>query len=78
MVEVFKTNVQDEDHALLLVAEIQKSFPGYIVNFDLEDCDRILRVKSSARIDADSIIKLLHELGYHAGILPDEVPTFAL
>lgn len=74
MVEVFKTNVKDRGQAILLMERIHKHFPGYHANFDLEDCDRILRVKSAAgAVDACRLIDLLKELGCHAEVLPDVV-----
>ena len=44
MVEVFRTNVKQRDHANILISQIHKAFPDYKANFDLEDCDKILRV----------------------------------
>lgn len=44
MVEVFRTNVEDEIVAESLAQELKALLPGSSVNFDLEDCDRILRV----------------------------------
>lgn len=48
MIEVFRTNVQDPNHAIMLVSQINKTFDGYVANFDLEDCDNVLRVKFQA------------------------------
>jgi hypothetical protein len=47
IVEVFKTNVKTGAQAERLITLIRENFPEYTVNFDLDDCDRILRVKSS-------------------------------
>ena len=44
MIEVFKTNVNSTS-AQTLLAELQIHFPSCKINFDLEDCDRILRVE---------------------------------
>lgn len=44
MIEVFKTDVRNERDVNLLIALIHKTFGEYRANFDLEDCDRILRV----------------------------------
>jgi hypothetical protein len=75
MVEVFKTDVKDRDHADMLVDEIHKTFCDYTANFDLDDCDRILRVKSTAgNIQASSLIGLLNDCGFHAEVLPDDSP----
>ena len=42
-IEVFKTNVADPERAKWLVDQIEKQFTNCKVNFDLDDCDRILR-----------------------------------
>jgi hypothetical protein len=45
MVEVFKTNVKRRDEAKRLIQHIGLRFPSYKINFDLTDCDKILRVE---------------------------------
>lgn len=73
MVEVFKTNVTDGHYAEILVTQIHRTYPDYNANFDLEDCDRILRIKCAAgSIDPHSVIDLLTSLGFRAEVLPDE------
>jgi hypothetical protein len=73
MVEVFKTNVKDPIKAEALILKICQLFPHYRVNFDLEDCDNILRVETNqATVDADGIISLLKKLGFQSEILSDE------
>jgi hypothetical protein len=75
MVEVFKTDVKDPDHAKMLVDRIHAIFAGYTANFDLEDCDRILRVVSSdGFIQTSRVMNLLDNYGCHAEILPDDIP----
>ena len=72
MVEVFKTDVTSQDHADRLIAEIHRTCQGYKANFDLEDCDRILRVKSfSGKVQASLLIDLLKDSGFSAEVLPD-------
>ena len=44
-VEVFKTNLQDDEQAAVLAGLLHQSFPHSRVDFDLEDCDRILRIE---------------------------------
>lgn len=46
MVEVFKTNITDLKTAKALIRQLQRQLPGAKLSFDLEDCDRILRVIS--------------------------------
>jgi hypothetical protein len=72
MVEVFKTNVTNRVHANRLIDQIHHAFREYKANFDLEDCDRILRVKSvTGRIQAAHLIDLLSNSGFRAEVLPD-------
>jgi len=74
MIEVFKTNVDDRVQANLLVDQIHQTYSDYKANFDLEDCDKILRVASSTNfVCADCLINLLQEFGFQAEVLPDEL-----
>jgi hypothetical protein len=72
MIEVFKTDVTNREKAKRLIEEIHKTFVGYKANFDLDDCDKVLRVVSSASdIEQDYFIGWLKKLGCNAEILPD-------
>jgi len=72
MIEVFKTNVTHPDQANRLIGRIHHAYRQYVANFDLEDCDRILRVRSiNGRIEPSSLIDLLNSLGVKAEVLPD-------
>jgi len=76
MIEVFKTNVSDLRHAHMLVEQIHKTFGDYKANFDLEDCDRILRIKSSSgQVQPALLVNLLRDYGFHAEVLADELPS---
>jgi len=75
MVEVFKTDVKHRMQAIMLVEQIHLAFPGYKANFDLEDCDRILRVRSvTGSVESCHLISLLKEKGFNAEVLPDVIP----
>ncbi|TDO77798.1 hypothetical protein EV143_10330 [Flavobacterium chryseum] len=63
VVEVFKTNVHKEADKNYVIAVIQSQFPHYKVNFDLEDCDKILRVEG-VELEAKNIIDYVNCLGY--------------
>ncbi len=52
MIEVFKTNVDNAPEADKVLRLLAHEFPDFKVNFDLEDCDKILRVKGTF-IDPD-------------------------
>jgi len=75
MVEVFKTDVHESKYALLLQQLIQTVFTGYEVSFDLEDCDKVLRVKSCSNdIRVNQLIDFLKQMGVQAEVLPEDVP----
>lgn len=73
MIEVFKTDVNDIERATLLIDRIHERFHHCRANFDLDDCDRILRVTGIAcESETYQIISLVKNLGCHAQILPDD------
>ena len=77
LVEVFKTNVTDRDHATMILDQIHKTFHDYTANFDLDDCDRILRVKCTTEpIQSYHIIGILRSFGCKAEVLPDDDQPF--
>lgn len=72
-VEVFKTNVKNWKQARALVRSIHQAFPTYRANFDLEDCDHILRVTSQKDgVLASNLILFLSRLGCQADVLREE------
>jgi hypothetical protein len=76
MIEVFKTDVDDSRFADILVEHIQRTFYGYLANFDLQDCDKILRVKNvRGAVNSDHVIKMLNRFGFYAEVLQDDCPT---
>ncbi|MCP2028606.1 tRNA G26 N,N-dimethylase Trm1 [Flavobacterium sp. HSC-32F16] len=69
MIEVFKTNVQEVEESIMILGKLLEHFPNSIVNFDLEDCDKILRVHGSS-IPNQKIIELLNSHGFQCEALP--------
>jgi hypothetical protein len=79
MVEVFKTDVTKKEQAELLIDKIQRTFADHKANFDLGDCDKILRVNCAAgHVQPSSIINTLKDLGFNAEVLPDELSELLL
>jgi hypothetical protein len=75
MIEVFKTDVNDRERARLVIDKIHEYFDHCNANFDLDDCDKILRVKGIQReTEVYEIIRLVKNFGYEAHILPDDDP----
>ncbi len=75
MVEVFKTNVTESFHAEILLRLIHTSFKDCCASFDLEDCDKILRIECSNTFKSDHLIGLLKDMGFKIEILSDEIPS---
>jgi hypothetical protein len=63
MVEIFKTNVQKKSDSNYIISIIKQQFPDCKINFDLEDCDRILRIEGG-RFNPKQIIEHLNLQGY--------------
>jgi hypothetical protein len=74
-VEVFKTNVADPEQAKWLVDQIERNFANCKVNFDLDDCDRILRVVFDGKNQSDLLIDFLKNVGCIVEVLPDTIQT---
>jgi hypothetical protein len=68
MIEVFKTNVTDKEQASTLIDLLLHQFPGNKINFDLHDCDNILRIDGSDYIVED-VMTLLSDKGYQCELL---------
>ncbi|WP_036383808.1 hypothetical protein [Muricauda sp. MAR_2010_75] len=72
MVEVFQTSVAKRKVAKKLLEQLHIMFPDFTFNFDLEDCDNILRVESAkGGIDSEPIIEVVQGHGHHIKVLPD-------
>jgi len=69
MVEVFKTNVEAPDESARIIGELLQRYPHNRINFDLSDCDRILRVEGET-VHTGGIIELMAAIGYECEILP--------
>ena len=70
MIYVFKTSVNTKKDSLKLKPLLNKALSLAKWNFDLEDCDKILRIDSPVCIVL-AVIKLLHNNGFDCEELPD-------
>lgn len=69
-VEIFKTDVMQECEATALVSLLLQHWPHCRINFDLEDCDRILRIESAQQeINLPQIIHIMNRQGYTCTLL---------
>jgi hypothetical protein len=72
MIEVFSTNISCPEKAGSLIEEIHQTFIGYKANFDLSDCDKILRVVyGTQQFEVFHFKNWLTTKGCIAEILPD-------
>jgi hypothetical protein len=70
MVEIFKTNVQEVNDANAIIQKLLEHFPSAKINFDLEDCDNILRIDTLTKI-TESAIELMQNKGFNCEELTD-------
>lgn len=63
MIYVFKTSVKSKKDSYKLKPFLDELRPLIKWNFDLEDCDKILRVDSNIKITS-TIISLLRNIGF--------------
>lgn len=68
MIEVFKTNVQEPSQAKKLVTLLREHIPNSKINFDLDDCDKVLRVEGK-NLAVEKIVGLVKENGYICYVL---------
>ena len=68
MVEVFKTNVQKKTQSKMLLSILSEAFPSFKINFDLSDCDKVLRVEGD-NMEASRIMILVKEHGFRCEVL---------
>jgi len=68
MVEIFKTDVCEAEKSKILALQLSEYFPESKINFDLDDCDNILRVEGK-NIDCREIIAVLNAKGFLCEVL---------
>lgn len=68
MVEVFKTNISNLAQAKQVVKLLQQQFPLAKITFDLQDCDKILRIENNT-INPPFVIKIVNQLGINCQVL---------
>lgn len=66
--EIFKTDAKEATKANEILMLLYTQFPGADINFDLHDCDNILRVVYHKEITAE-VIEVLNKKGYNCEVL---------
>jgi homogentisate 1,2-dioxygenase len=70
MIEVFKTSVKTQKQANQIIKQLKANFGYEKVNFDLEDCDKILRIEAPT-ILVHCVMGVLKSAKFECEILPD-------
>jgi len=68
MVEVFKTNVQQTKQAEELIFVLRQKFPESKINFDLDDCDKVLRIEGKDFVSGN-VMQVLKKRGFLCNLL---------
>lgn len=68
MVEVFRTNVQEVSVSEMIIKKLLVCYPESCVTFDLDDCDKVLRIKNET-VCVQQVIALLNDFGYYCDVL---------
>ncbi|WP_309640725.1 hypothetical protein [Flavobacterium sp.] len=69
MIEVFKTNVQFQKDAELIVSNLEMKLLNSKINFDLEDCDKILRIEGANKSKSKYVLSFMQQIGYNCQVL---------
>ncbi len=70
-VKVYKTDVTDKSEAAAIAKYLIHEFPSCDVSFDLDDCDKVLRIESSnGSIDEQKVREILGRFYHEIETLP--------
>ncbi|MBC7937052.1 MAG: hypothetical protein H7Y86_17015 [Rhizobacter sp.] len=68
-IEVFKTNITQASIANDVVESLLEILPQCKINFDLHDCDNILRIESVEMLNTEDVKVHLEKIGFRAELL---------
>jgi len=68
IIEIFKTNIENHQAAKLILDKLLYQYPSLGINFDLDDCDRILRVEGND-FSVNKVIETVNMLGHKCEVL---------
>lgn len=70
MVKVYKTNIIDRRIAREILQKIREELPESDPSFDLDDCDKVLRIESRKAVKEMLIEEIINNYGYQLEVLP--------
>lgn len=68
VIEIFKTTVRTKRMARIIITDLIRTFPNAKINFDLDDCDKILRIDCN-RLIIDEVIETVNRRGFDCEVL---------
>lgn len=68
VIEIFKTSINSQQAATLVKYVLSDKYPDAKINFDLEDCDRILRIENKV-ICVEEVTAIVNTLGHQCEVL---------
>ncbi len=68
IIEVYRTTVASRPAAELLLRQLRSLFPDWSISFDLEDCDKILRVEGN-QVCPGMVMHLVRQRGIACVVL---------
>lgn len=71
-IEIFKTNIQEQSQAEQVRSTLLNILPDARINFDLDDCDKILRIEN-LNFDPGIVVSVVEDLGFLCKVMPDRV-----
>ena len=70
VVEVFKTNIEHIDATQLILQKLKEILPDSKINFDLDDCDRLLRIESRrSSINVLAVVDCIKKMNFEIEVL---------
>ncbi|MEO7989160.1 MAG: hypothetical protein ABI663_06430 [Chryseolinea sp.] len=68
VVEVFRTNVCSKQVAQRIIADLAQLIPNAKINFDLDDCDKILRIECHHLV-VENVVEILNKRSFLCEVL---------
>ena len=69
-IKVYKTNVNNRELAKEILRKIREELPESDPSFDLDDCDKVLRVESQMDVKEVLIKEIIEKCGHQMEVLP--------
>ncbi|MEQ8523908.1 hypothetical protein [Gracilimonas sp.] len=69
-IKVYKTDVVNRELAIEVLRKIREELPESDSSFDLDDCDKVLRIESHKDVKEVLIKEIIENCGHQMEVLP--------